>query len=166
MGLLAPYPRKFFKKTWLKTFKLWCSANTLPLWIKKQIFACENPPKPFIIHQRSDFIIHYSLNYFRTVEDACPYRIGAVRTLCVRPSSAEITTNLKPQVSKFLKDRGVGKGKLLSRSFLSPRKNIKSHNPAFSLAQKAQRKSLAKRKRRNYGATRPKPSQVFWKKLD
>ena len=27
---------------------------------------------------------------------------------------------IKPQVSKFLKDRGVGKGKLLSRSFLPP----------------------------------------------
>jgi hypothetical protein len=29
---------------------------------------------------------------------------------------------ISPPVSKFLKDRGVGKGKLLSRSFLSPRK--------------------------------------------
>ena len=28
----------------------------------------------------------------------------AVQTLCVRALSAEITTNLKPQVSKFLKD--------------------------------------------------------------
>ena len=62
-----------------------------------------------------------------------------------------------------LKNGGEGKGKLLSRSFLSPRKNIKSHNPAFSLAREAQRKSLAKRKRRNYGATRPIPSQAFEK---
>ena len=38
-----------------------------------------------------------------------------------------------PQVSKFLKDRGVGKGKLLSRSFLSPRKNIKNHNPVLNI---------------------------------
>ena len=58
----------------------------------------------------------------------------------------------KTPVSKFLKDRGVGKGKLLSRSFLSPCKSIKKHNPAFSLAQEAQRKSLAKRKRRFMGA--------------
>ena len=33
------------------------------------------------------------------------------------------TTN---PILKFLKDRGVGKGKLFSKSFLSPRKNIKS----------------------------------------
>jgi hypothetical protein len=31
----------------------------------------------------------------------------------------------KTPVAKFLKVGGVGKGKLLSRSFLSPRKNIK-----------------------------------------
>jgi hypothetical protein len=35
-------------------------------------------------------------------------------------------TKNKTPASKFLKDRGVGKGKLLSRSFLSPRKNIKT----------------------------------------
>ena len=46
----------------------------------------------------------------------------------------------------------MGKGKLLLISFLSPRKNIKSHNPAFSLAREAQRKCLAKRKRRVMGS--------------
>ena len=37
----------------------------------------------------------------------------------------------KTPVAKFLKDRGVGKVKLLSRSFLSPRKNINFTIPLF-----------------------------------
>ena len=57
-----------------------------------------------------------------------------------------------PPRFKIFERWGVGKGKLLSRSFLSPRKNIKSHYSAFSLAREAQRKSLAKRKRRFMGA--------------
>ena len=58
---------------------------------------------------------------------------------------------------------GYGEEKLFLKSFLPRLKNIKPHNPAFSLAQEAQRKNLAKRKRRNYGATRPIPSQAFEK---
>ena len=69
----------------------------------------------------------------------------------------------KPTVSKFFERWGFGEEKLFSKSFLPRIKNIKPHNPAFSLAREAQRKSLAKRKRRNYGATRPKPSQAFEK---
>ena len=100
----------------------------------------------------------------------------------------ELRQKIIPPVSKFLKD-GVKKHTRLNneigcvslnfyvtrgdigcrhcrpffKKFSSPPKNIKPHNSAFSLAQEAQRKSLAKRKRRNYGATRPKPSQAFEK---
>ena len=80
-------------------------------------------------------------------------------------TGAYIMAKNGPPVSKFLKDRGVGKGKLLLRSFLSPRKNIKSHNPACSLAREAQRKSLAKRKRRIMGLLAPNPRKLL-KKLD
>ena len=89
----------------------------------------------------------------------------AVRTFAIRRSSAEIMAKNNSTASKFLKDRGVGKGKLLLRSFLSPRKNIKPHNPAFSLAQEAQRKSLAKRKRRFMGLLAPSPRKFFEKNL-
>ena len=46
---------------------------------------------------------------------------------------------------------------------------IKTKNPQYRFFfwhKRRKRKSLAKRKRRFCGATRPKPSQVFWKKLD
>ena len=76
----AAQTRKLLKKLDQNFHTLVRCEHTAFMNKKKQIFACENLPKLFIIHQRSDFIIHYSLNYFRTVEDSCPYRIGAVRT--------------------------------------------------------------------------------------
>jgi hypothetical protein len=59
-----------------------------------------------------------------------------------------------------LKD-GVRGRKAFFKKFSSPPKKHKTHNPAFSLAQEAQRKSLAKRKRRFYGRC-PNP-QAFEK---
>ena len=49
-------------------------------------------------------------------------------------------------VSKFLKDRGVGKGKLLPRSFLSPRKNIKFTIPFQKFFERGAGKSFLLRK--------------------
>ena len=54
---------------------------------------------------------------------------------------------------------GYGEEKLFLKSFLPRLKNIKSYNSAFSLAREAQRKSLAKRTRRNYGATKSERSE-------
>ena len=71
----------------------------------------------------------------------------------------------KSPVSKFLKD-GVRGRKAFLKKFSSPHKNIKFHNPAFSLAQEAQRKSLAKRKRRFYGrCPNPQAFEKAWPKL-
>ena len=58
---------------------------------------------------------------------------------------------------------GYGEEKLFLKSFLPRLKNIKHHNPAFSLAQEAQRKSLAKRKRRFMGSAQ---TRKLLKKLD
>ena len=75
-------------------------------------------------------------------------------------ASADIMAKNIPQVSKFLKDRGVGKEKLLSKSFLSPRKNIKSHYPAFSFGTRgAKEKAWQKENAVFYGLC-PNP-QVF-----
>ena len=68
----------------------------------------------------------------------------------------------KTPVSKFLKD-GVRGRKAFFKKFSSPPKNIKNHNSAFSLAQEAQRKSLAKRKRRLWGYS-PQTLASFLKK--
>ena len=51
--------------------------------------------------------------------------MGAVRTLAVQRSSALCQKIKKTHVAKFLKDGGVGEGKLLSRSFLPPQKTYK-----------------------------------------
>ena len=51
-----------------------------------------------------------------------------------------------PQVSKFLKDRGVGKGKLLLRSFLSPRKKHKIPLFRFFFGTRGAKKKLGKKK--------------------
>ncbi len=58
----------------------------------------------------------------------------------------------KPPVSKFLKDGVSGKKSFFLKKFSSPPKKHKIHNSAFSLAREAQRKSLAKRKRRFMGS--------------
>ena len=59
---------------------------------------------------------------------------------------------------------GTGK-KSFFKKFSSPPKKHKIHNPAFSLAREAQRKSLAKRKRRFMGLLAPNPRKFFEKNL-
>ena len=69
---------------------------------------------------------------------------------------------------KFLCDKGRHWLSALPTFFQEvsfPHEKHKIHNPAFSLAQEAQRKSLAKRKRRIMGLLAPSPRKFFEKNL-
>ena len=70
---------------------------------------------------------------------------------------------IKPPASKFLKDRGVGKGKLLSRSFLPRLKNIKS-TIRFFFGTRGAKKKLGKKKTPFLWGYSPQTPASFLKK--